>query len=250
MMFLRTILIMEDDMVCKRILQMRTHDYMNDTHKSNVNERDKPIFDILNIGKRIGMYDICIRMILGDLYFSKEEWRNIVWRHVWSLEDEECLLLYRQPHQNILLLEIMDGPYYLVWWVIVDIIPKYMGMCERMASLACNTSLLKATDYRLKGKTVGYKMCDLCDLGITEDIRHVVMQCPFFEPHRKRMYDDVRQTGPEGVEMILGRPQEIFYVLMGKQPNDIAFDMMVHFWIITGTHIVKMYDEIISGRHT
>ena len=90
----------------------------------------------------------------------------------------------------------MDGPYYLVWWVIADILPKHVGMCERMASLACNTSLLKATDYRLKGKTIGYKMCEWCDLGITEDVRHVVMQCPFFEPHRMRMYDDVRQTRP------------------------------------------------------
>ena len=62
------------------------------------------------------------------------------------------------------------------------------------------------------------------------------------------MYDDVRQTGLEGVETILERPQEIFFVLMGKQPNDIGFDKMIHFWVITGSHIVKMYDEIISGR--
>ena len=169
---------------------------------------------------------------------------------MWPLVDEECLLLYRQPYQNILLFNIMDGPYYLVWWVIADILPKHVGMCERMASLDCNTSLLKATDYRLKGKTIRYKMCERCDLGITEDVRHVVMQCPFFEPHRVRMYDDVRQTRPEGTEMILGRPQEIFYVLMGKQPNDAGFDKMIKFWVITGSHIVKMYDEIISGRRT
>ena len=155
-------------MVCKRILLTRTRDYMNNTHKSSVNERDSPIFDILNISKRIGLYDVCTRMILGDLYYSKQEWRTIVWSHVWSLEDEECILLYRQPHQNILLFEIMDGPYYLVWWVIAHIFPKHVGMCERMASLTCDTSLLKATDYRLKGKTFGYKMCERFDLGITE----------------------------------------------------------------------------------
>ena len=65
--------------------------------------------------------------------------------------------MYKQPHQKILLFEIMEGPFYLVWWVISDIMPKWVR-CEKIAALACNTSLLKATDYRLKGKTFGFKM--------------------------------------------------------------------------------------------
>ena len=39
MMFFRTILIMEDDTVCKKILLTRTLDYINNTHKCSVNER-------------------------------------------------------------------------------------------------------------------------------------------------------------------------------------------------------------------
>ena len=96
------------------------------------------------------------------------------------MEDEEYLLMYKQPQQDFLLLEIMNGSYYLVWWMIADIMPKHVRMCEKMAAMSCNKSLLKATDYHLKGNTFRYKVCDRCDLGITGDIRHIVMQCLFF----------------------------------------------------------------------
>ena len=164
------------------------------------------------------------------------------------MEDEENLLMYKQPQQDFLLFEIMNGPYYLVWWMIADIMPKHVRMCEKMPAMSCNKSLLKATDYHLKGNTFWYKVCDRCDLGITGDIRHIVMQCPFFDLHRRKMYDDTRQLGLEGMETILGRPQEIFYVLMGNQPIDIQFEVMIQFWLVTGMHIVSMYDEIITGR--
>ena len=57
--------------------------------------------------------------------------------------------------------------------------PKWVKECDKMAAL------LKASDYRLKGKTFGFKMCNRCDPGIMEDVRHIIMQCPFFESRIK-----------------------------------------------------------------
>ena len=73
---------------------------------------------------------------------------------------------------------------------------------------------------------------------------------PFFLicVYRCKMHDDTRQLGLEGMKTILGRPQEIFYVLMGNHPIDIQFEVMILFWFVTGMHIVSMYDEIITGR--
>ena len=90
----------------------------------------------------------------------------------------------------------MNGPFYLIWWIISDIHPEWMQLCQKMSALVCNTSLLKATDYRLKGKTFGYKMCTRCDLGITEDARNLVMICTFYELRRGEMINEIKDLGP------------------------------------------------------
>ena len=48
-------------------------------------------------------------------------------------------------------------------------------MCETMASLLGDASMLEATDYRLKKKSFSHKICTRCDLGLTESINHIVM---------------------------------------------------------------------------
>ena len=51
-------------------------------------------------------------------------------------------------------------------------------MCDEMAnSLVGGKSLLKATDYRLKGKDFSHKICNNCDLGITGNVQHVIFEC-------------------------------------------------------------------------
>ena len=69
--------------------------------------------------------------------------------------------------------------------------PETMNMCETVASIVCDTSLLKSTGYRLKKKTFGQKMCDRCDLGINEDARHIIMQCPFYCEERANMFNEI-----------------------------------------------------------
>ena len=78
MMFQRTVLIMEDDIFCKRILVQRMRDSLENEQKSSINENDSPIFDILNISKRIGLYDICNMMTIGGHYYSKEDCNKIL----------------------------------------------------------------------------------------------------------------------------------------------------------------------------
>ena len=71
-------------------------------------------------------------------------------------------------------------------------------MCEIMASLVCDASLLKSTDYRLKKKTFSHKICNKCDLGILETINHLlVMQCPFYSSERYELYALLEQMNSE-----------------------------------------------------
>ena len=114
-MFLRTILVMDDGSVCKKLIYQRAQDCLEDTYRSNLNENDSPVFDLLNVSRRTDLFDICIRMITTGCYDSKLEWKNLVCKHIWQLEDEEYIIMYKQPRQRILPFEIMDGPFYLLW---------------------------------------------------------------------------------------------------------------------------------------
>ena len=100
--------------------------------------------------------------IINGHFHAKHEWRNIVWQTIWRKEDEDCFLLYTQPKPDNILFNVIENTYYLIWWRISDLMPAKTRMCEILASIVCDTSLLKATDYRLKKKSGGFKMCDRC----------------------------------------------------------------------------------------
>ena len=96
---------------------------------------------------------------------------------------------YELHNNRSLLFRIIERPFYLIWWIIADLLPNLSGNCEIMARLICNASLLKDHDYRLKRKSFSHKVCNLCYLGIRDDVNHIVMQCPFSEGTRKEMLD-------------------------------------------------------------
>ena len=138
----------------------------------------------MDVSIRTGLYDVCMQKIMNGHYYSKEGWRKIVWESIWAKDDEDCVILYEQPHQYILVYNVTNKPYFLVWRLLSDRFPSKISMCEKMVCWVCDASKLKASDYRLKGKSFGYKICVKCDLGITENIQHLVMQCPFYVDNR------------------------------------------------------------------
>ena len=117
-----------------------------------------------------------------------------------------------------------------------------------MARIVCDTSLLKANDYRLKGKTYGTKICTRCDLGILESAHHLIMQCPFYENERKTMYHEINLIEGDWREDIMANSQEMMYILLGKHPEGTSFSEMIQIRTISGKHISAMYKCVIAGR--
>ena len=78
LLFLRTIMVMTDDAICKQMLVHRTREYQIDVPKSNINEYNSPVFDILNTCKDFDILDICINMIENGFHFDKQEWKRKV----------------------------------------------------------------------------------------------------------------------------------------------------------------------------
>ena len=167
---------------------------------------------------------------------------------VWIKEDEDCQIMYKQPHQNYLLFNVSDKPYYIVWWILADLFPSKIRMCEIMASLLCDTSLLKSTDYRLKRKTYGDKVCPKCEQWVLETIFHVVMQCPYHTDEQLKMNAMIVNLNNESATQVLNDSQNFFFTIMGKQPDGISFESMIDIWLIAGECVSRMYKRTLRGE--
>ena len=114
LLFFRTITVMDDNSICKRILRNRANEYNNDRNKGRINECDGPIFGILNNSAEVGLFNICMHMVFNDHNYSKEDWKKIVWENVWKKEDEDVCILYKQSNRKKnWLFDIIEKPYYL-----------------------------------------------------------------------------------------------------------------------------------------
>ena len=182
-----------------------------------------------------------MNMIVNDHYYSKDNWKRIVWEKVWRREEDDVSIMYKQPGRKHDMFDVIDQPYYLIWWIISDMFPKHMGMCEMMASMLCGCSRLKRHDLKLKKSTFWAKCCVNCDLGVVEDPWHIIMQCPHFEQGRGEMFDEIKGIGSDAVNTHLEEPSKAYGILMGKHNADVTMEHMVKLCIIAGTHICRMY---------
>ena len=76
---------------------------------------------------------------------------------------------------------------YLVWWQISDRFPKVIKTCKVMARIVCSNSILKSDDYRTRKGNDSERICNLCDNYEVEDMKHVILHCPFHEIVRGTM---------------------------------------------------------------
>ena len=105
--------------------------------------------------------------------------------------------------------------------------------CEVLAKLVCKASLLKDHDYRLKSKSFSQKVCNACYLGIREDTKHIVMQCPTFEGIKSEMFDIINAIEDENVQRNMNETDDLFNIIMGKHPMEIPFDSMLKIWLVS-----------------
>ena len=248
LLFLRTILIADDPDISKQILYNRAIEFSDNLELGGLNEFSSPIFDILNTSILVDLYNECMRMIVNGHFYSKKAWKDIVWKKVWLKEEDDCFILYKQPHQKYLLFEITN--YYLFWWVLADLLPRKISMCEIMAALVCDTSLLKSTDYRIIKKSHGHNICTRCDLGIVEDIRHLVMQCPSSSNQTHELFETLVQMDNDIATRVTQDPGNYLNIIMGMQPEYASFESMLDIWLLTGDTISNIYRCAAKGRIT
>ena len=85
-----------------------------------------------------------------------------------------------------------------------------------MARLVCHASNLKNDDCRLKGLAPSLRKCPNCDLYVTEDIRHILMQCPNNNEEMILLYGEIADRCPNVSRVLNDEPDECLMILMGK----------------------------------
>ena len=123
LIFIRTILVRDDDCIYKQIFKYRALQFNDDIHKGIENVYDSPVFDILRVFIVYGMYEDVMRMVINSHMYSKRIWKDKVWARAWSVEDEDCrmrMTLYK----SLFYVDKSNGPTrYFIWWDLSDKFP-------------------------------------------------------------------------------------------------------------------------------
>ena len=240
---------MEPENVIRKIFEYKLMQFSTDTAKCRENKFKSPIFDILEIAIKFGLYGVIKDMTFNIVPVSpKKRWSNLVWQRAWKLEDSNWRAANIILKENDLLSLTIGDTRYLTWWYLSDLDHRLIGMCENMSKIVCHASLLKKDDYRLKGMSMSNKTCIQCDMFCVEDTLHVIFQCLFYNPERCKMFDEIYEICPNAKRLCENNVELIPYFLLGRRIPGMEENEMLWFWSISGVFVNTMYKKAISSR--
>ena len=249
LIFLLTMIVMENTHRVKMVLKTRLGVYLNDREAGKLNTHNSPMFDLFNTCRRFGVLNEVSGMINGTTnVVPKFTWSKRVWDRAWALDEAYWRSTSMICSENDLLFRTVGKSQYLTWWYISDKWPHLIRMCEILSKIVCRTSRLKCDDFRLKNATHSQRLCEQCNMAAVETIGHLIMQCPSTNEIRICMYEEIRQTDPLYEERCRRNPGESLFWLLGKHIPGIEHDQMVDIWKIAGRYIQRMYKDTLEKR--
>ena len=84
--------------------------------------------------------------------------------------------------------------------------------------------------------------------GSEENIRHLVMQCPFYDDITAGLFASLSRLNSEAARRVVRDPANYFSTIMGKHPENADFQEMIEVWMISGSLISKLYMSATAGR--
>ena len=240
--FIRTIMVMKDEEVVKIVFRKRVQKFCENPNKSMHNEGRSPIFDIMHAAVRLEMVDAVLDYIEGIKAWSKTEWKNMVWKHGWFLNDRRNDMMLNNHKDMNLLKVVFDKVAYICWWSIADIFPNYMYFCETMVKLLSHSSRLKADSFALKSSPRSLRVCTRCFMGQLDDAKHMITQCDDTQEERTIMQNEIQHVLGEEFAVIRNI-NNIFPMLLGHEIEGLSDEGTLKLRLVTGTHIHRMYQR-------
>ena len=249
LLFVRSILKMGHESVIFKIFMLRLKKFCNDTESSRKNPYDSPIYDIFNVALVFGVLGIIKEMSEGNIpIVSKYAWSQRIWERAWKLDDANWHASNTVLRSNDLLKKTIGNARYLSWWAISDYDYRLINMCKTMSRIICHTSLLKRDDYRLKSSPMSNRTCDKCDMYCTEDIVHIINQCPFYHIERSVMFEGIYRNCPNVKRIFEEDNVNVPYYLLGREVPSCSDEEMLCLWSISGDAITRMYKKAITAK--
>ena len=228
LLFILTIMRMDANNIVRQVLNYRSDKFMQDVDGHSINSLKSPIFDLLNAARRLGLLNTVVGMINGTIpLYSKKRWSKYMWSQAWKLEDNYWLSITTINRDCQYLTGTIGQVRYLTWWYISDKFPSTIKYCENLAKIVCKASRLKTDDYRLKGLPPSHRVCGLCDDYVTENIEHLVLQCPHFENRRKEMLKEINDLTPQIGAKLRQNPERMMGWLLGGTIEDMPPEVML-----------------------
>ena len=248
-LFIHTFLRMKHNSIIVSIFKARVVDYLKDVARGETNVFDSPVYDLINASKRLGVKEEICNMLAGNVNIvSKVSWSKLVWAKAWALDDAYWISLCMINRANDVLFCTIPKSKYLIWWQMADKNSSLQYMGETMARLICRASRLKDDDPGLKEASKGAKMCQNCDLGIAENLYHLIMQCPAMYDLRNSLYSELDMYAHDFSVVVNNNPQRAFSLLVGKLSEDVDISTNCLGLEIVGKHVCAMYKRVLSTR--
>ena len=247
MLFIRTILKMDQDAIIRKIFVARFEVFMSDVDMYVRNQFHSPIFDMLSISITFDLITHINNAVVTGTVPSKKFWSNLVWTKAWHIEDR----LWASNgilNGDSIFRSVCGTSHYISWWSFSDVRPQLRRMCEIMVKLVCNSSLLKSDDFTLKGSNDTAKLCPNCDLGIVESAWHIIMQCPFNNGEIVDMYRELDNIEDGSWEYAKDCGNNIMAVILGCTLPNLEAEQCFTIWEITGKAVFGIYQKIIKHR--
>ena len=248
-LFILTLLRMGHNDIVRDVFKARVIAYIQNREDGMQNQYDSPVFDLLNAANRLGLLGLVLDMAAGvTIIISKVNRSKKVWSNAWGLDDSHWHSLFLLNSSNDMLICAMSKSRYLIWWQLADYNRLMQKTSETMVKLISRASHLKADDPTLRDTSHLSRMCANCDLGITENLLHLVMQCPFQDDVRASMYKVMYEQAYDFAVKVNENPQCTFQWLLGNFRDEVETNVMYAGLEIAGRHISKMYWKVINGR--
>ena len=206
---------MEEDAIQKIVLCERARFYFRREQIGNENVYRSPVFDILNVCSLFGLTNEVRNMVERQHLYSKEVWRDMVWKRGWTLEDTYWKIEF-QLHKNLDILKgVCKECRYLSWWKISDEHPELMRKCEILARIVCHATTLRGDDIRRKRQYGVDKMCNLYDMYEQEDAKHLVLNCPYYQIERNMMLHEISDIDDGSGHSLADANNNMLFSLLG-----------------------------------
>ena len=93
--FVRTILLMDDNEVVKKVFKLRVQRFCEDPNRAILNKSRSPIFEMLHAALRLNMINLVIEYSGGLRVWSKANWSKIAWENGWKICDQRNNVMVR-----------------------------------------------------------------------------------------------------------------------------------------------------------